>query len=122
MWSFLLINILSTGSVWQTSAECRPDREGRSVSDGQGARVLSPSREWESVTVYLFNTPPQVSHYLGMDVHDCGRADKKRPLEPGMVITVEPGLYIPHTQANVDRDWWGTAVRWVNVWPLIGPL
>ena len=28
-----------------------------------------------------------------------------------MVITVEPGLYIPHNRANVDRDWWGTAVR-----------
>ena len=68
------------------------------------------------VTVIIY----QVSHYLGMDVHDCGRADKKRPLEPGMVITVEPGLYIPHTRANVDRDWWGTAVRCVIAWPLTG--
>ncbi len=38
----------------------------------------------------------KTSHYLGMDVHDVGRyydKDKPRPLEPGVVITVEPGLY-----------------------------
>jgi Xaa-Pro aminopeptidase len=44
-------------------------------------------------TYYMHGT----SHWLGLDVHDVGaytRDGKPRPLEPGMVITVEPGLYI----------------------------
>ena len=43
---------------------------------------------------YLHST----SHWLGLDVHDVGayrREGEPRPLEPGMVLTVEPGLYIP---------------------------
>lgn len=56
--------------------------------------------------------PHHVSHYLGMDVHDCGRADKRRPLEAGMVITVEPGLYIPPASRQ-DRTarWRGLGAR-----------
>jgi hypothetical protein len=34
-----------------------------------------------------------VSHHLGLNVHDP--SDRKKPLEAGMVITVEPGIYIP---------------------------
>ena len=55
--------------------------------------------------------PHHVSHYLGMDVHDCSRVSKKRPLEPGMVITIEPGVYIPHGRQNVDKRWWGLGCR-----------
>ena len=40
-----------------------------------------------------------VSHYMGLDVHDPG--DRDRPLEPGMVITVEPGIYIPEENLGV---------------------
>lgn len=40
-----------------------------------------------------------VSHHLGLDVHDPG--DRERPLEPGMVITVEPGIYIPEENLGV---------------------
>ncbi len=39
------------------------------------------------------------SHYLGMDVHDAGSRDEK--LRPGMVITVEPGIYIPEETLGV---------------------
>lgn len=37
--------------------------------------------------------PHATSHFLGLDVHDIG--DYERPLEAGMVLTVEPGIYIP---------------------------
>ncbi|MGH9699968.1 MAG: aminopeptidase P N-terminal domain-containing protein [Candidatus Acidiferrales bacterium] len=40
-----------------------------------------------------------VSHHLGLDVHDPG--DRNRPLEPGMVVTVEPGIYIPEENLGV---------------------
>jgi Xaa-Pro aminopeptidase len=43
--------------------------------------------------------PHGVSHHLGLDVHDPG--DRSRPLEPGMVITVEPGIYIPEEKLGV---------------------
>ncbi|MGC2505786.1 MAG: Xaa-Pro peptidase family protein [Candidatus Acidiferrales bacterium] len=40
-----------------------------------------------------------VSHHLGLDVHDPG--DRTQPLEPGMVVTVEPGIYIPEENLGV---------------------
>lgn len=43
--------------------------------------------------------PHAVSHHLGLNVHDV--ADHSRPLEPGMVITVEPGVYIPEESIGV---------------------
>ena len=43
--------------------------------------------------------PHGVSHHLGLDVHDPG--DRARPLEPGMVVTVEPGIYIPEENLGV---------------------
>jgi len=43
--------------------------------------------------------PHGVSHHLGLDVHDPG--ERTRPLEPGMVITVEPGIYIPEEKLGV---------------------
>lgn len=53
-------------------------------------------------------------HWLGLDVHDVGsyKIDGQwRMLEEGMVLTVEPGIYIPHGMENVDARWQGIGVR-----------
>lgn len=53
-------------------------------------------------------------HWLGLDVHDCGVYkinNEWRPFEPGMVLTVEPGLYISANMEGVDKRWWGIGVR-----------
>src|SRR5690606_38532991 len=56
----------------------------------------------------------RAGHWLGMDVHDVGdyKIDGKwRQLEPGMVLTVEPGLYIAPDNQNVEARWRGIGVR-----------
>ncbi|MEX2364964.1 MAG: Xaa-Pro aminopeptidase [Pseudohongiellaceae bacterium] len=56
----------------------------------------------------------RAGHWLGIDVHDVGdyKIDGKwRLLEPGMVLTVEPGLYIAPDNKNVDKKWRGIGVR-----------
>ncbi|MFO0741413.1 MAG: aminopeptidase P N-terminal domain-containing protein [Labilithrix sp.] len=53
-------------------------------------------------------------HWLGMDVHDVGNyyvGGKSRPLEPGMVLTVEPGIYIAKDYDKVPAEWRGIGVR-----------
>lgn len=52
--------------------------------------------------------PHGTSHWIGLDVHDVGSTTIK--LEPGMMLTVEPGIYIPEG-SPCDRKWWNIGVR-----------
>ncbi|WP_367607585.1 Xaa-Pro aminopeptidase [Legionella sp. W05-934-2] len=59
---------------------------------------------------YMHNS----GHWLGIDVHDCGaykRDNQWRPLQSGMVLTVEPGLYVHPELDDVDDRWRGIGVR-----------
>ncbi len=51
--------------------------------------------------------PHGTSHHIGLDVHDPGTYGT---LKENMIITVEPGIYIPEG-SNCDKKWWGIAVR-----------
>ncbi|TWG91615.1 Xaa-Pro aminopeptidase [Luteimonas sp. J16] len=56
----------------------------------------------------------KTGHWLGLDVHDVGdyRIDgQSRLLEPGMVFTIEPGLYIPAGDTSVPAKWRGIGIR-----------
>jgi len=56
----------------------------------------------------------RTGHWLGMDVHDVGDykvEDEWRVLEPGMVLTVEPGLYISADHENVAKKWHNIGIR-----------
>jgi len=56
----------------------------------------------------------RTSHWLGMDVHDVGRYfidGAPRLLEPGFVLTVEPGIYIAADNESVDERWRGIGIR-----------
>jgi Xaa-Pro aminopeptidase len=71
--------------------------------------------------------PHGTGHWLGLDVHDAGSYEPAAPpdpkdrfgaslsyatrLKPGMVLTVEPGIYISERTEGVDPKWWNTGIR-----------
>jgi Xaa-Pro aminopeptidase len=58
--------------------------------------------------------PHKTGHWLGLDVHDVGdyRIDgESRLLEPGMVFTIEPGLYVRPDDTSVAAKWRGIGIR-----------
>ena len=55
----------------------------------------------------------RTGHWLGMDVHDVGEyktGEQWRPLQPGMVLTVEPGCYIRPTD-GIPKELWNIGIR-----------
>jgi Xaa-Pro aminopeptidase len=56
----------------------------------------------------------RAGHWLGIDVHDAGvyRVDDTwRPYQPGMVTTIEPGIYVAPDNRKVDKKWRGIGIR-----------
>jgi Xaa-Pro aminopeptidase len=71
------------------------------ILDGDLDSLLDNDSAWKPFF------PHSTSHWLGLDVHDVGtytRDDRPRPLQPGMVLTVEPGLYMPAEADARDGD------------------
>jgi Xaa-Pro aminopeptidase len=73
-------------------------------------RVLALEKEGAYRKFFMHRT----GHWLGMDVHDVGDykiGDEWRVLEPGMVMTIEPGIYIAPNTRGVKKGFRGIGVR-----------
>ena len=90
-------------------AECRPGipfRQPHNVAlrvIARGLIKLGIIKEETEARKYF---PHGTSHHLGLDVHDWGL----QTLDEGVVLTVEPGIYIP-SGSNCDKKWWSIGVR-----------
>ncbi len=71
---------------------------------GNGLIKLGIIKEKEDARKYC---PHGISHFIGLAVHDVGSMGK---LEQGMILTVEPGIYIPDS-SDCDKKYWGIGIR-----------
>ncbi|MDR2878113.1 MAG: Xaa-Pro aminopeptidase [Chromatiales bacterium] len=74
---------------------------------GDVSKLIS---EGEYRRFYMHRT----GHWLGMDVHDVGEymsGEQWRKLEPGMVLTIEPGIYVAAGSKGVAKRWWNIGIR-----------
>lgn len=86
------------GTTWQEL-----DKVSRGVI-AEGLLKLGIISKKEEVNKYY---PHGLGHHIGLDVHDRNASSK---LKKGMVITIEPGIYIPEN-SPCDKKWWTIAVR-----------
>ncbi|XP_022704946.1 probable Xaa-Pro aminopeptidase 3 [Varroa jacobsoni] len=79
----------------------------------QDMGIVEPraSSEVELARIGYQFCPHHVSHYLGMDVHDTPSISRKTKLCPGMVVTIEPGIYIPQNRSDVPFRYRGIGIR-----------
>ena len=74
---------------------------------GERDKIIEEKRY---IKFYMNNS----GHWLGLDTHDVGRnkiEGETRPFEPGMVVTVEPGIYIAEDMEEVDDKYRGIGIR-----------
>ncbi len=106
------IDSIVPGANWNTPHEAavRVLTEGLltlGLLDGE----LEPLIEAEAYRPFYMH---RTGHWLGLDVHDVGEYKQDgewRPLQAGMVLTVEPGLYIAPDCEQVDARWRGIGIR-----------
>ncbi|KAJ8752258.1 hypothetical protein K2173_003894 [Erythroxylum novogranatense] len=110
--SFSSIQVELYDLILQTNKECvklcKPGASIREIHNysvemlEKGLREIGILKDSRSNSYHQLN-PTAIGHYLGMDVHDCSTISYDRPLKPGVVITIEPGVYIPPTYDGPER-------------------
>uniref|UniRef100_A0A7C9ETL7 Peptidase M24 domain-containing protein n=1 Tax=Opuntia streptacantha TaxID=393608 RepID=A0A7C9ETL7_OPUST len=96
---------------------CKPGISIRQIHEHSVRRMYAGLKEIgilkdkpSSYRTYHQLNPTNIGHYLGMDVHDCAMISNDRPLQPGVVITIEPGVYIPSSFDCPER-YQGVGIR-----------
>ncbi|HUC81481.1 MAG TPA: aminopeptidase P N-terminal domain-containing protein [Flavisolibacter sp.] len=89
---------LKEGAKWADASKAAQDV----ITDGLVKLGVAKTKQ-EAARYY----PHGLGHHIGLDVHDKGLYG---PMKKDMVITIEPGIYIPEN-SNCDKKWWGIAVR-----------
>lgn len=106
------ISLVKPGTIWNTLQETIVEiiTQGLVELEILNGDVQDLIKNKAYLEFYMHGS----GHWLGLDVHDCGSYkinDKWRPLEEGMVLTVEPGIYIREGSTNVAKHWQGIGVR-----------
>jgi Xaa-Pro aminopeptidase len=89
---------LKNGSTWGAASNAARK------TIAQGLIKLGIIKEEKEANQYY---PHGLGHHIGLDVHDRGPLDT---LKKNMVVTIEPGIYIP-PNSKCDKKWWNIAVR-----------
>ncbi|KAL5700786.1 Xaa-Pro aminopeptidase [Ranunculus cassubicifolius] len=96
---------------------CKPGTSIRQIHNHsvamlcKGLKEIGISKDEKSIArIYNQLNPTSIGHYLGMDVHDSATISVDKPLKPGVVITIEPGIYIP-SSSDVPEWFKGTGIR-----------
>ncbi len=108
---YAAINAAQPGNNWNAPHEAAVKVISQGLLDlGILKGTLAGVIEEEAYKEFFMH---KTGHWLGMDVHDVGDYkidDEWRVLEQGMVLTVEPGIYIS-PNPDVDKKWWNIGVR-----------
>ena len=108
------INTIKPGAAFTEPHEAAQKTLTQGLVDrGIIKETLVEALDNESYKKFLVH---RCSHWLGLDVHDVGAYEengKPRKFCPGMVLTVEPGIYIPSNESmdDVDSKWRGIGIR-----------
>ncbi|WP_299182171.1 Xaa-Pro aminopeptidase [uncultured Neptuniibacter sp.] len=106
------IDLAKPGVLWDAVHDCSVEVLTKGLIE---LGLLKESLE-EAITAGSYRDfyMHRIGHWLGMDVHDVGDykvENQWRPLEPGMVMTIEPGLYVAADNMDVDPCWRGIGIR-----------
>jgi Xaa-Pro aminopeptidase len=106
------IDAVKPGNHWNAPHEVVVDVLTQGLVDlGLLAGDVKELKEKEAFKRFFMH---RTGHWIGMDVHDVGDYkvhDEWRVLEPGMVLTIEPGLYVSPDDETVDARWRGIGIR-----------